>query len=502
MSPGVERAVAAASVWAQKLDSPIVRLSHLILALLDEDEGRPALLLERAGLSLESVRAALCELGNSAEMPTETSLFTAARNWSITHRQDPEFLTDAFMLVSIKANPEFEQSVSEIGLRVDQLQAIMTNSVVRTERVEFTPAPETSHNLTVFSGPDITGEIVASRILDANFNRAREATRVLEDYCRFGLDDRLLTQEFKELRHALAEASQRLPAHLLLASRDTIHDVGTSVTTTGEYLRDTPGHVAIVNLKRLQESLRSLEEYGKILEPELSRQLESIRYRSYTLERAISPIGRNHEKLRQSNLYVLLTGSQCSASLDWMIEQIAAGGADIVQLREKDLPDRELHERAKNMRRWTREAGVLLIINDRADIARLVEADGVHLGQDDLSIAEARRIVGPDALIGVSTHSVEQVQSAILDGADYIGIGPVFPSATKVFDHFPGLDFVRAATQQTSLPAFALGGINTANIGEVLAAGARRIAVSAAVTTADDPEFATRMLKAGLATES
>ena len=159
----------------------------------------------------------------------------------------------------------------------------------------------------------------------------------------------------------------------------------------------------------------------------------------------------------------------------------------VFQLREKSLPDRELLERARNVRRWTRQAGALFIVNDRPDIARLAEADGVHLGQDDLPVEAARRILGPDALIGVSTHSLEQVRRAVLDGADYLGVGPTFPSRTKAFDHFPGLDFVRSAAAETSLPAFALGGINLANVGQAVAAGATRVAVGAAVAPADDP---------------
>jgi thiamine-phosphate pyrophosphorylase len=115
-----------------------------------------------------------------------------------------------------------------------------------------------------------------------------------------------------------------------------------------------------------------------------------------------------------------------------------------------------------------------------------------------LSAKDARRIAGPDVLIGISTHSVEQLRTAVLEGADYVGIGPTFPSKTKAFDHFPGLDFVRAATAETGLPAFALGGIGLGNIAEVVAAGARRIAVSAAICATDDPELAARLLKAAL----
>src|SRR5438045_3761732 len=133
----------------------------------------------------------------------------------------------------------------------------------------------------------------------------------------------------------------------------------------------------------------------------------------------------------------------------------ARGGARVIQLREKTLDGRAVLERARLVRRLTRDAGALFIVNDRPDIARLVEADGVHLGQGDLPVKEARRVLGPDLLIGVSTHDLDQVRQAILDGASYIGVGPTFPSGTKAFPSLAGLEFVRQVAAQTSLPAFA-----------------------------------------------
>ncbi len=170
----------------------------------------------------------------------------------------------------------------------------------------------------------------------------------------------------------------------------------------------------------------------------------------------------------------------------------------IVQMREKGLTDRALCERARQMRHWTRQAGVLFIVNDRPDIARLVEADGVHLGQDDLPVKEARRILGPDALIGVSTHNLDQVRQAILDGASYLGVGPTFPSGTKDFAHFPGLEFVRQTLAETTLPAFVIGGVNLKTIDAATAAGARRVAVSQEIAHADDPRAVASTLLAAL----
>jgi thiamine-phosphate pyrophosphorylase len=137
----------------------------------------------------------------------------------------------------------------------------------------------------------------------------------------------------------------------------------------------------------------------------------------------------------------------------------------------------------------------LVVVNDRPDIAVLADADGVHLGQDDLRVKDARAIVGPRRLIGVSTHSIEQARAAVLDGANYLGVGPTFPSRTKSFDAFPGLDFVRQVAAEIRLPAFAIGGIEATNVGEVVAAGLRRVAVGSAVMGDAKPRAAVAALR-------
>ena len=303
-------------------------------------------------------------------------------------------------------------------------------------------------------------------------------------------------QEIKSLRHRLATALASIPNPT--SSRDTPGDVGTTVTAPGEYVRGSARETAAVNFKRLQESLRSLEEYGKSQGERFAREIEAIRYASYTLEAVFQNDSPLRERIAAAKLYVLLTGSQCTASLDWTIREAVAGGATAFQLREKTLGDAELLARARNVRRWTRETNTLFLVNDRPDIARLADADGVHLGQVDLPVASARAILGPNKLVGVSTHTGEQIRSAVLAGADYLGVGPVFPSATKSFDRFPGLDFIRYTAEATSLPCFALGGISTSNVGEIVAAGMRRIAVASAITTVDEPRLAARQLATAL----
>jgi thiamine-phosphate pyrophosphorylase len=222
--------------------------------------------------------------------------------------------------------------------------------------------------------------------------------------------------------------------------------------------------------------------------------MEQVRYRSYTLERAATLGAAARERLADIRLCLLLTGLQCVRLLEETVKEAAAGGVGMIQLREKDLSDRELLKRAREVRGWAREAGVLFIVNDRPDIARLADADGVHLGQDDLPMKESRRILGPDALIGVSTHTIEQVRQAVLDGASYLGVGPTFPSQTKKFSEFPGLDFVRTVAAETTLPAFVIGGVNLETVGAAAAAGARRAAVSHVLCQAEDPLAAAEAL--------
>ncbi len=181
-------------------------------------------------------------------------------------------------------------------------------------------------------------------------------------------------------------------------------------------------------------------------------------------------------------LYVLITESSCK--LPWLTaaEQAIAGGADCLQLREKNLDGGEFLRRARQFVQLCRRSNVISIINDRPDIALLADADGVHVGQDDLPAAEVRKLIGVDKILGVSTHRIEQAKQAVLDGADYIGIGPVYRSPTKPRDFLPGLDYARQIVEANlPIPAVAIAGITLENVDEVLATGIRAVAVTAAV---------------------
>jgi thiamine-phosphate pyrophosphorylase len=340
--------------------------------------------------------------------------------------------------------------------------------------------------------------LAALRIVDANFNRATEALRVLEEYCRFGLDDGHLTGRWKVLRHSLAEIQATLSAGELLASRNTAEDVGTTTKTDQELNRGSIRHVAQASCKRLEQALRSLEEYAKVLALP-SQEIEALRYLTYTLEKATLLTSDSQQKLAGARLYVLLDGGESAEAFESRATEICRAGAHIVQLRDKKLADRELLERARLLRRITREFGTLFIMNDRPDQAVLSAADGIHVGQEELTIQDVRRIVGPEMLIGLSTHTIQQARQAVLDGASYIGCGPTFPSSTKHFDSLPGLSLLREIAAEISLPAFAIGGITLENVEQVLEAGLKRIATSGAVTRASEPRRVVQNLLNSLA---
>ncbi len=387
------------------------------------------------------------------------------------------------------------QRLLAAGLELEGLRSHLSRELL-TPSVPIPPLEE----IPPLDLSDPVRAVDIGRILDASANRAREGLRVAEDYVRFVLDDPGLTRRLKEVRHRLAEALRGFDPDLLVGSRDTREDVGTHIMTPSEQVRENPRAVLTANFKRTAEALRTLEEYGKLVDVWLAGRFEVLRYDVYTLEKLTLTAVHAYRALGDARLMVLVGGLPTMGDLTWIVGEALAGGADVIQLREKNLPDRELLSRAREVRILTAQARARFLLNDRPDLARLAGADGVHLGQDDLSVRDARRIVGPNLLIGVSTHNRAQLDAAILSGAGYLGVGPVFPSATKEFSEpeLAGLAFVQAAAETTNLPWFAIGGITEENVQRVLDAGATRIAVSAAVVKADRPRRAAARLKARL----
>jgi thiamine-phosphate pyrophosphorylase len=546
-----ERALAEAAGWTSRDDHDDLHEPELLLGLLAEAECRAAEMLLANNIDATAVRARWPVLRRTArnEASREFSGAVVAaldaaigRLWAYPR---PLALATEHVLLGLVAAPsETAAWLAERGLEADRLEAqihhlyghdpgplpveplelgdqISEAAVLAVAGTVREPQPRRAElerivgpdvikletQFAVFdvaepqslaSAPPAAESVSLLRVLDAAANRAREGLRVVEDYVRMVLDDRFLTAEVKQLRHDLQAVLRPLDGRDLLAARDTLADVGTTISTSAEFARSDLAGVAAANWKRLQEALRSLEEYSKVSHPAAAATIERLRYRSYTLERAAEIVQTSIERLALAQVCVLIDGRASDAAFERLVDALVAARTPMIQFREKNLADSELLARARLLRARTAAAGTLCIINDRADIAAAVHADGVHVGQDDLPVKVARSVVGPRALVGVSTHSLSQARRAVLEGASYLGVGPTFPSTTKQFAEFPGVNLLRQVAAEIRLPAFAIGGVALPNLESVIAAGFSRVAVSGAVMEAADPaaasaEFARRL---------
>ncbi len=367
------------------------------------------------------------------------------------------------------------------------------------------------------------------RMLDANFNRCGEGLRVVEDWCRFVANDTAFARLAKDIRHQLHEASidWSLPARL--TARDVPADVGKTIKTNNEAHRPDDLSLLQANCYRVQQSLRVLEETAKRLQLAAAPLLEQLRYRSYELQQhlilklATPPISFDYPSLRkpitvaaepktrksltkrlelldQATLYVLTDSCADWVTYQEHVQQLVNCGVDVIQLRDKALSDRDLWEYSWWTAQQLATSKVLFIVNDRPDIAAACGADGVHVGQAELPVEVVRNIVGPQVLVGVSTHDLSQVTAAQQSSANYLGLGPVFPSTTKAFAEFPGLETLRNCVPALERPTFAIGGINADNVERVYATGITRIAVQSALATGRINPAAVRQLRQTIAT--
>jgi thiamine-phosphate pyrophosphorylase len=504
---GARRALDRAQVRAWQRGAGAVEPIDLLLALLHEEESRAATLLAEFGLDAANAQRALRlpeapppvasdeadDLTGAIAVPYSPALRTALNDASVQARalSRSRSVGTEHLLAGLLTTP---------GPITELLAAAGVERTVLVDRLAEPAAEETAPLAIPSEIPPLQLEDPAEavdlgRVLDASANRASEGLRVVEDYVRFVLDDPALTRRIKEARHRLGVAIRALDLEALLGSRDTRGDVGTHIMTVTERARENPRAVLTANFKRTAEALRTLEEYGKLIDPWLAGRFEVLRYDVYTLEKLTLTAAQSYRALGDARLMVLVGGLPTLGDLTWIVNEALAGGADVIQLREKGLTDREWLRRAREVRIQTVQARARLIVNDRPDLARLASADGVHLGQEDVALRDARRIAGPSALIGVSTHDLAQLDEAVLAGASYLGVGPVFSSATKEFADLAGLAYVRHAAETTTLPWFAIGGITAENVDQVLEAGATRIAVSAAVVRAKSPREAAAALR-------
>ncbi len=511
LTPAAERTLESASDWAGSDDSDELGTAAILLGLLAESECRAAVVLARHRIDSQHIRRQWPDL-TERDAPAGPSLATeknlsfdaeislhAASQWLAAHGQPIELATEHVLLGLILAEHDVSAWLAEQGVDREALEAEIRRTWGVAPEADLSPLDYDDSAETALSDETPAAQIGTLRVLDAAANRAREGLRTVEDYVRFVLDDRHLTDRCKRMRHELAAALQKVPLENRLAARETQADVGTPLSTPAERSRQSAPDVLTAALIRLQEALRSLEEFGKLFDPDMAVRLKQLRYQSYTLHRAVETTRTSIERLDHARLYGLIDGGASCDELRRLAQSLIDAGVHVIQLRDKRLDDRSLLERARLLRELTAEGETLLIINDRPDLAALARADGVHVGQEELSVKDARSIVGPRALIGVSTHSIEQARAAVLDGANYIGVGPTFPSATKRFARFPGLKLLEEVATEIRLPAFAIGGITLENLPEVLATGISRVAISAALTESADPSKAVRDIRAKLA---
>ena len=348
-------------------------------------------------------------------------------------------------------------------------------------------------------------KISVLRIIDAAQNRAAEGLRAVEDCARMHKQDAFLARQLKQLRHELTAVLFPIDALALLQSRDPASDVGTQISTQTEFER--PGLLDIVrsNFARVLQSLRTMEEYSKLLttqetmaDSEIPRQLEQLRYRTYTLEKALTNTLDPISQFDEGSIYVLTDARSSIEEFERLVRSFIDARVDWIQLRDKSLSDHELIQRGQRLTELTKSTATRWIMNDRADLAMLSGAEGVHVGQDDLNVHQARRLVGTEKIIGVSTHDIEQARAAELAGANYIGIGPIFPSKTKSFDAFVPTEFVTGVVNEISVAAFAIGGIDVTNIKQLAELGVSRVAVSKSIVDSENRSQTVVQLKQAL----
>ena len=335
----------------------------------------------------------------------------------------------------------------------------------------------------------------ALRIIDANLNRIGEGLRFLEDLARLLLNDAALIQQFKTMRHEMLKGDPSFQQQLLNA-RNAEGDVGISIEALGEEKHRELPIMVVANARRVQESLRVLEEMAKIPEVKLdSEKFKQARFNIYTIEQALLSKLLRQDKIKcLPGLYIIIDTQALvkgRSHID-VASQAIRGGAKTIQLRDKLRSKKELLPIAQQLRNLCAEHDVLFIVNDYLDLVLATDADGLHLGQNDLPVGVARKLMPIDKILGCSTSTVNQAITAESEGADYIAVGSIYPTTSKEMAEVIGLDRLRQIRQAVTLPLVAIGGITKDNAAEVMAVGTDSVAVISAVVQAEDIEEATR----------
>ena len=335
------------------------------------------------------------------------------------------------------------------------------------------------------------------RIIDANFNRAREGLRIAEEFCRFALNNEPLSGRCKQVRHQLSSVVGKLDMQKLVTARDTENDIGCGMEVAGQMKRGGLEDCVTAGFARTTEALRVLAETAATIDTAIAGEFERLRYDCYTLEKDITLFGFCSIRFNKVRLYVVIAVEDCPDALT-IAKAAAENGADCLQLRAKKMADADLLALAKRFVALCKHHNVISIINDRVDIAVAAEADGIHLGQNDLPIEDVRKCQLKPLITGISTHSMAELEKAVEQKPHYVGLGSVFPTNTKEQADVSGLEYITRAIsflKDKSIEAVAIGGINLETIEKVLQAGAKRIAVSSCICKAENPAKVCKNLK-------
>ncbi|MHC5091900.1 MAG: thiamine phosphate synthase [Planctomycetota bacterium] len=338
------------------------------------------------------------------------------------------------------------------------------------------------------------------RIIDANFNRAREALRVMEEYCRFGLNNPALSGQSKQCRHQLCESIKGIDPQRRLLSRDVDGDVGRELKVEGQLQRQSLEDCFTAAAKRASEALRALAESIQTIDPAISAVMEKIRFEVYALEKKATLFSCTKHKLKNIRLYVLINATDQADEREvlGLAQTCIQNGADALQLRAKGLCDLSLLNLAQKFTALCKAAGIVSIINDRADIAALSDADGVHLGQEEIPVSGARQLAHHPLIVGLSTHNLNELQQAIDSDCDYVGLGPAFASPTKPHLNVSGIDYIKQAIpilEQAGVFHVAIGGVNPQNLPSLQKVGVKAVAIGSAVSGSENPANRCKTLK-------
>ena len=329
-----------------------------------------------------------------------------------------------------------------------------------------------------------TEDLRIFQIIDANLDRAREGLRVLEDWARFGLGKENCVERIKNFRQILGKNHLQIYKQ----SRNYIEDRCKGLTHKEQFKRKTPEQVISSNSSRVQEALRVIEEFSKYHNNELSKIASEIRYEIYTLEIELLNLSKQNNSMKilnENDLYVITDPKE---NLLNTIEDILIAGVKIIQYRFKTGTDKDHLEEAIKIKKICKKYNSLFIINDAVDIALAVDADGIHLGQNDLDMKTARRLLGHSKIIGISANNEIDISNALKEGCDYIGIGPVFETSTKKNKKPLGIEKIKTLTKDLNLPWFAIGGIRKENIPSLKELGINKVAIISGVLHSEDPK--------------